>query len=82
MPITKLDLINRGNQGYLGTEKTIAHLKNTKEGSIFIILRRDLTKLDYIQTDKEVLKYVIEHFEKVESIGPCDIYKHQKEASN
>lgn len=82
LPITRLDLINRGNQGYHGTEKTITYLKNTKEGSIFIILRRDLTKLDYIQTDKEVLKYVIEHFEKVESIGPCDIYRHQKEALN
>lgn len=68
--ITPLDLINEGNLGYNGTEKTLDYIKSHKD-HVYLIAPFDLT---HNQTNKTVLKYVINNAKKVDSIDIYDVY--------
>lgn len=68
------DLLNYGNHGYNGTEKLCRML--SKEKNKFILVNMD----DYEnarsrqQTNKEVMKYVIDNYEKVGEFDNYDVY--------
>lgn len=73
IPITKLDLINTGNWGYHGTKKIIEKINTLDEKTLFLI-NPDEFSYDN-QIDKEVLKYVIDHGKKVDSVLFYDVYQ-------
>lgn len=68
------DLLNYGNHGYNGTKKLIKKLDNEKD--TYILVNREayerVSKRQ--QFNKEVVLYVIDNYEKVDSLGVFDIY--------
>lgn len=71
IPINYLDLINKGNWGYNGSDKLLKQVKSV-DNAIFILDKNELSKLK--QTDKEIIKYVIKNGRKIDSIRIYDIY--------
>lgn len=70
-----LDLINRGNWGYNGSDKLLKRVKEeASNGSMFLILTEDVTT-DETQTDKRAISYVVENGKKIKTIGIFDVYK-------
>ena len=68
------DLLNRGNHGYNGTDKLIDMIKNEKNK--FILVNMDDYELisDGQQTNKKVMKFVIDNYEKVSELEMYSIY--------
>lgn len=73
--IDYFDLINVGNWGYSGSKKLINAIKNNDD-AIFVISQEDFS--DKKQTDKNALKYVIDHGKKIKSIRIYDFYVLEK----
>ncbi len=71
IPLTYLDLINKGNWGYDGSNKLLKAIKK-HDDAIFLVNEEELD--ESAQTDKNVLKYVIENGEKIGNIKKYDIY--------
>lgn len=71
MKIGYLDLINTGNWGYQGSDKLFEAVKQ-KKNAIFFVDKSELSEVK--QTDKRVLKYVLETGKKIKTIGIYDIY--------
>lgn len=70
--ISMVDLINYGNHGYGGNAKLMKLIKSKKD-AIFIVDLNELAPRK--QTNKNVIKYVVEKGEKVDQIGEVyDIY--------
>ena len=68
------DLINMGNNGYNSTDKIINKI-NKEEDAYFIINMNEYNlKNSGQQIDKEVLKYVIDNYKKVDNFGNYVIY--------
>ena len=75
MPISYIDLINQGNWGYHGSDKLLKVIKNSKN-SIFFVDEGELSLIK--QLDKRALLYVINNGEKIDEVGPYDIYVFNK----
>ena len=76
MKITKFDLINKGNNGYNGTNKIKKELAKMKKGTIFIIdTNETFSKRSSIQFDREIAKYGIKLGKKITCIGGYTIYE-------
>ena len=75
MPISYIDLINQGNWGYHGSDKLLKVIKNSKK-SIFFVDEGELSLIK--QLDKRALLYVINNGEKIDEVGPYDIYVFNK----
>lgn len=73
LPCTYLDLINRGNWGYNGSEKLLKKVKEAASNKAIFILDPDET-IGFKQTDKQALNYVIKNGKKIKSIKLYDIY--------
>lgn len=74
--ITKLDLINNGNQGYNGSDKIIKEINKHKD-ALFMIYEADFAKDS--QIDKKTLYYIKKNCIKVDSIGIYDVYEFNKD---
>ena len=71
MKIGYIDLINAGNWGYNGSDKIFDTISNIKN-AIYIV---DESELDEVkQTDKKIIKYILENGRKVKTIRIYDIY--------
>ena len=72
IPINYLDLINNGNWGYHGENKMMEIIKEKRE-AIFLV---DLNELSEIrQSNKKIIRYVIDNGIKVGNLGIYEIYK-------
>lgn len=71
MPINYFDLINTGNWGYDGSSKLFEALK-LKKDSVFVINRNSY--VDNKQTDKVVLRYVLDNGKKIDEICGFEFY--------
>ena len=70
-PISYLDLINVGNWGYNGSYKLLKEIK-AKDDYIFLIDRDELKRGR--QTDKQAIRYIMEHGKKINTIDIYDVY--------
>ena len=65
------DLINYGNHGYNGSDKLLNIIKKNKD-ALFIV---DENQLDNcLQTDKNVIKYVMKNGKKIDKVYGYDVY--------
>lgn len=71
MPISYLDLINMGNWGYDGSNKLLKEIKKHKD-AFFIVDKSELSPIK--QIDKKVIRYVINHGQKIDEVFMYDIY--------
>lgn len=71
IPITYLDMFNKGNFGYNGSEKMLNRVKNSKN-TLFFVDSHELLRGN--QSDKKVIKYVIKHGKKIDSVSVYDVY--------
>ncbi len=78
--IDKLDLLNHGNHGYNGSSKIIELLKNNKNQKI-IINHNTGKRIDKKRTqlDREGYLYIMNHYEKIDSILNYDVYKYRED---
>ena len=75
MDISYIDLINRGNWGYDGSNKLLKEIKSRKDYIYFV----DESELSPIkQTDKKALRYVMKYGKKIGEIRIFDIYVFDK----
>lgn len=71
MKIGYIDLINKGNWGYNGSEKLLNYIKNNQDAVYFV----DETELgSNKQTDQKALKYVMENGKFIDDLGNYKIY--------
>ena len=72
--IDYFDLLNKGNHGYNGTEKVIK--KFDEYNDTFIILNIEAYNKFNLrqQINKEVMKYVMDNYKKVDSKYIFDVY--------
>ena len=72
--ITIYDLLNYGNHGYHGTEKVIQKIKKEKD-PVFVINMTEYNdhSSERQQINKEVMKYVIDHYAVREKVGEYTI---------
>lgn len=71
MKISYIDLINVGNWGYNGSDKLLRQIKK-KKNAIFLVNESELSILK--QTDKRALRYVLDHWKKIDTVGMYDAY--------
>ena len=70
--ISYYDLINYGNHGYNGSKKLLKLIKRNKD-ALFIV---DKEQLDIsLQTDKNVIKYIMENGKKIDKVYKYDVYR-------
>lgn len=76
LPINKYDLINNGNMGYHGASKYIAEIDEhcQKNQCIFVINDEELNTKKTIQTNRDILKYVVNNYYKIYSSNIYSIY--------
>ena len=72
--IDHYDLLNYGNHGYNGTDKLIKKLDSEKDKYILVNREAYLRVSKRQQFNKEVVKYVMDNYEKVDTLGVFDIY--------
>ena len=78
MDINYFDLLNKGNHGYNGTEKLIKRINLMNDDTIFIVSFDEyvmVDKYDRQQINKDVIKYVIDNGEVIDSIDCFKVYK-------
>ena len=75
LPITKYDLINNGNMGYKGYDKYIEETEEYCKDNkcIFFITKQEVNEKGF-QTNKKILKYVMENYRNVYSTNFFNIY--------
>ena len=71
VPITYTDMLNMGNWGHDGSKKLLTSVKKMKE-ALFFVNPNELKSGN--QSDKAVIRYVIEHGKKIDSVSVYDIY--------
>ena len=70
--ITKLDLINMGNNGYHGSDKLIQKIKELDGEYVFFVNPRELgTKK---QTDQKLIRYIMKQGRLIEKTPIYDVY--------
>lgn len=74
--INKFDIINNGNMGYNGAEKYIKELESTCKikKCLFILNDTEITTKKNIQTNREILKYVTNNYQKKFSSSIYSVY--------
>lgn len=74
--ITYLDLFNRGNHGYNGSEKLKQRVieKASSPNVLVFINKKEFN--DVTQTDNKVLRYIYEHSMEVDNLGIYGLYKY------
>lgn len=72
LKIDYLDMINTGNWGYNGDRKLLDRVKGLRN-TLFVVSTSELNEV--YQTDKAVLRYVLDNGEKVSEVLGFDIYK-------
>jgi len=79
IPINKFDLINNGNMGYNGASRYLQEIKETcaVDKCLFIINDSDLKTQLYNQTNKEILKYVVNNNTKIYASSVFGVYINQ-----
>lgn len=75
MEISYIDLINRGNWGYNGSNKLLKEIKSRND-YIYFVDKSELSPIK--QTDKKALRYVINYGKKIGKIKIFDIYVFDK----
>ena len=71
--INYLDLINKGNWGYDGSNKLLKKVKSLDKDYVFFV-RND--ELDFgKQTDQKLIKYIINNGNKIDKVYLYDIYR-------
>ena len=76
--IDEFDLLNKGNHGYHGTKKMIQKIKKMGSDTVFILSMDEYYAIDKSgrqQINKEIMKYVITHGEKIEEMDCFAVYK-------
>ena len=75
MRIDKYDLINNGNMGYKGSSKYLKEIKDYCESNkcLFIINVKEVLE-NINQTDKNIVKYIMNNYYNVTSTGIENIY--------
>ena len=67
-------MLNYGNHGYNGTDKLINMIRDEKDKYILINMD-DYERVDVgQQTNKEVMKFVIDNYEKVLELEMYNVY--------
>lgn len=76
IPINKFDLINNGNMGYNGAKKYIDEIdKNCANNKCLIFVdERELNVNIHNQTNKEILKYAINNYNKIYTSDMVNAY--------
>ena len=69
--ITYTDLINQGNWGY-NSNKKILNVLSKKKDAIFFVQKDDLAIIS--QTNKDIIKYVLNNGKKIDNIRIYDVY--------
>lgn len=74
--INKFDLISYGNMGYKGTYVYINDINDNcrNNNCLFLLNHYELSGLLNNQTNKELVKYIINNYEKVDEISYIDVY--------
>ena len=77
--LTKFDLINNGNMGYLGASGYIKEIEEIcrKKECVFILEKYNLEE-DIGQVNKEILSYPQKKYQLKSTIGQFEIYKNDK----
>ena len=80
--ITYLDIVNRGNHGYNGSDKIIELIEENKD-RIFLIKKDSGDRISKRKTqlDKKGYDYIKNNFKKIDSIGYYDVYIFEKNFS-
>ena len=73
-PITYFDVLLKGNYGYHGTEKMINRVDMLHDTTFFIRSGLYENGIDEGQFDLDVLRYIVEHSKKIDSILNYDVY--------
>jgi len=71
--INYLDLINKGNLGYHGTDKLLKMIKELDKDYYYFVNRSDLKRKT--QTDPTIIKYIINNGKLIEKTKYYDIYR-------
>lgn len=66
-----LDLINRGNWGFNGSNKLLREIMKNKK-AIFLVDKKELDKRN--QSDFKALKYIVDNGKMIERIGVYSVY--------
>lgn len=74
LEINRYDLLNYGNHGYNGTNKLIERLEKEKDKYILVSMEAYNSQRDRQQTNKEVMRYVIENYEEKGLLGDYEIF--------
>ena len=78
--IDKLDLVNHGNHGYNGSSKIIKYLKNNSDKKILINNNTgDRINKKKTQLDKDGYEYIMNNYEKIDTILNYDVYKYKED---
>lgn len=72
IPINKFDMTLYGNNGYKGTEKLIAQIKNMPENTVFIVNRNQENSS---QHNMKLYNYIVNNLKKIDSNRFSDVYK-------
>jgi hypothetical protein len=71
--INYLDLINTGNYGYDGSNKLLNRVKQLPKDYVFFVKKDELGNGK--QTDQNLIKYIINNYEKIDEVYVYDIYR-------
>lgn len=76
IPITKFDIINNGNMGYHGSYTYIQEIDKDcqKNSCVFIINDEEMARDKYVQTNREILEYVSNHYVKEYASNIFSVY--------
>lgn len=76
IPLTKYDIINNGNLGYHGSQKYIQELKKDCEENkcIFFLNDEEVTPPKDLQTNREILYFVRDHYNRIYSSNIFSVY--------
>lgn len=73
-PITYFNILMNGNFGYDGSQQMIEKIKDMNKIYIIIDMEQYQNHSIHNQFDKTIVKYVIKHYEKVDSWRDFDVY--------
>lgn len=73
-PITYFNIFMKGNFGYDGSRQMIEKIQNMENIYIIVDMRQYQIRSIYNQYDKTIVKYVIDHYEKVDTWKDFVVY--------
>ena len=75
LDITYYDLLNYGNHGYDGTNKIINRIRSEKNPTFIVNVDAYKEKSRRQQFNREIVKYVLDNYEQVETLDNYVIYE-------